>query len=238
MNRLVIERLAPHTIESGATDGIVGVSCAGTVEIVRKALIYVGATALVASLTACGGPAPVTSQSPSGAASPSASQPDPSVAPSSAAPEEVTPDPSQAPEVVPTPEAPKTTLPPVAQPSAQGGPWTTVNAKLTSGAEAMAASSLPESFRAFLASRIGVQDDADCTTKEVDVVAIHPDGFAYGTEESDCSSSQVVWGITEQQWHYINTFEDAIPCTEFVTNGVPPGVPGLRCLENNQAKDY
>lgn len=110
---------------------------------------------------------------------------------------------------------------------------------MTNAAQAEAASGLPESLRLFFASRLGVADDSDCTTSEIVVKAIHPDGFAYGTEDASCGSGHVVWGIDEDAWHYIVQFEDAIPCTEFVTNEVPPGVPGLRCLdENGDAKDF
>ncbi|NHB85410.1 hypothetical protein G7085_14425 [Tessaracoccus sp. HDW20] len=106
-------------------------------------------------------------------------------------------------------------------------------------AQAGAASSLPASLRAFLASRVGVEDDGGCTTTEVEIRAVHPDGFAFGSEESDCGGGQVIWGITEGQWHYITQFEDAIPCREFALNSVPEAVPGLRCLDDSgKAADY
>ncbi len=142
-------------------------------------------------------------------------------------------------ELEPLAETPTPTLPPVAQPTKVGGPWTPVDVTVTDAEQVKAADALPETFRTFLASRVGVEDDAGCTTSEVVVKAIHPDGFAFGSEESDCGGGQVIWGIDEGAWHYINQFEDAIPCTEFVTNEVPPGAPGLRCLdENGDAKDF
>ena len=78
-----------------------------------------------------------------------------------------------------------------------------------------------------------------CTTTEVVVKAVHADGFVFGSEESDCGGGQVIWGITEGQWNYIVQFGDAMPCRDFELNDIPPGVPGLRCLdEQNNAKDY
>lgn len=146
---------------------------------------------------------------------------------------------SQAPEVVPTAETPANNLPPVAQPSKRGGPWTGVSVTATTAAQIGAADGLPDTLRAFLGSRLGVEDDAGCTTSEVTVRAVHPDGFAFGSEDSNCGGGQVVWGITESQWHYIVQFEDAIPCREFTLNEVPTGVPGLRCTgDEGTAEDY
>lgn len=197
-----------------------------------------GACLLVAALSGCGS---------TPAATPSMWTPDPTQAPPTGEAELATAEAtvgsteqqSQAPEVVPSAEAPASSLPPVAQPPRNGGPWTTVDVTATSASQVMAATSLPETLRAFLTSRIGIEDDAGCTASQISVNAVHADGFAFGTEESNCGGSQVVWGITESQWHYIVAFEDAIPCREFTLNDVPTGVPGLRCLDaEGTAADY
>lgn len=139
----------------------------------------------------------------------------------------------------PPPENPFPSLPPVAQPSAQGGPWTQVDVTATTAGQIAAATALPESLRTFLGSRIGIEDDFGCTTTEVVIKAVHPDGYAFGSEDSDCGGGQVVWGITEQQWNYIVQFGDAMPCRDFESNAIPTGVPGLRCLDDSgDASDY
>lgn len=136
-------------------------------------------------------------------------------------------------EPAPTAESSGASLPPVAKPSPQGGPWTNVDVTATNAEQINAAGALPETLRAFLASRIGVEDVSGCTLTGVEVKAVHTDGYAYGSEESDCGGGQqVIWGIADDQWNYILAFEDAIPCSEFVTNEVPKGIKGLSCLDD------
>lgn len=136
-------------------------------------------------------------------------------------------------EPVPTGESQGATLAPVAKPSPKGGPWTNVNVTATSAAQIESDQALPDSLRAFLGSRLGVKDASGCTLTRVEVKAVHPDGYAFGTEDSDCGAGQhAIWGIADSQWSYIVAFEDAIPCSEFVTNEVPKGLEGLRCLDD------
>ena len=212
----------------------------GRVPGVRTPLMLAGVFALVAALSGCsagdGQPAP----GPSATALPEPTlAPPPTTQEATAVPSPSATGQSQAPEVIPTAESPSAPLPPVAQPSPVGGPWTSIDVTVTDAVQAQSAGALPESFRTFLASRIGVEDDAGCTTTEVDLRAVHPDGFVFGSEESDCGGGQAIWGITEGQWHYITQFEDAIPCREFTLNEVPVGVPGLRCLDDSgKAADY
>lgn len=129
-------------------------------------------------------------------------------------------------------------LPPVSQPTPQGGPWQKVDATLTSPDEARALTAVPESLRAFLAARIGHEDEAGCTMTEVDLRGVHPDGFAFGTEDTSCGGAHTVWGITEGRWEYIVQFQDAMPCEYLRQNDVPRGVPGLRCVGDEGAEDY
>lgn len=216
----------------------------------RRALIIAGASVLLTGLVACSGEAeaPSTAAQTTPAASPSMWTPDPTEPPPAGPSDEAEPSsatlapasPTAAPtSLAPTEEAPSPSGSPLAQPSAQGGPWTTVGLTATTPEEVSAATELPQSFRDFLVPRIGSEDDFGCTTTEVVVKAVHADGFVFGSEESDCGGGQVVWGITEGQWNYIVQFGDAMPCRDFELNDIPPGVPGLRCLdEQNNAKDY
>ena len=137
-------------------------------------------------------------------------------------------------ELEPTP-----TVSPIEQPSKAGGPWTPVSLAITSTTQLAAETQLPETFREFMGRRLGVEDDAGCTISAITVKGTHPDGFVFGSEDSTCGDSQAVWGITENAWHYIVAFGDAIPCTEFGHNQVPTGAPGLRCIgDDGQARDY
>lgn len=140
-------------------------------------------------------------------------------------------------EPVPSGESP-TLLPPVEQPVSQGGPWDTVGVTVTSAAEIDAVAAVPDSFRAFLHSRVGVEDEAGCTVTSITIKASHADGYVFGAEDSDCGDSQVVWGITENQWHYVVVFLEPMPCSDLTQNSVPTGTPGLRCTDNGEARDY
>lgn len=165
------------------------------------------------------------------------------VAPTSLPPLETASAPASAavePEPEPTLElAPTATLSPVAKPTPQGGPWTPVTASITTQADIDAATGLPESFREFLGVRIGYADETGCVTTHVSVSAVHPDGFVVGDESTTCGDSRTVWGITEGRWHYIVAFQDAMPCRDLTQNDIPPGVPGLRCLDDvGAARDY
>lgn len=155
--------------------------------------------------------------------------------------EPVTPDDAQ-PEETPATIAPggesPTTLAPVEQPTQQGGPWTELDLTLRSASDVTQHPELPESFREFLISRIGIEDEAGCTVESVDVRGIHPDGFAFGTEESNCGGLHTVWGIADSQWGYIVAFLDAPPCADIADNKIPVGAPGLRCTEDGAARDY
>ncbi|MDO5677172.1 MAG: hypothetical protein Q4G35_06655 [Propionibacteriaceae bacterium] len=131
------------------------------------------------------------------------------------------------------------TLPPVEQPEPQGGPWTKLDLTIRSGADAIKQDALPQSFKDFLVSRIGVEDEVGCSTKEVVLHGIHPDGFVYGLEESSCGGTQTVWGIADNQWNYIVAFLDAPPCADLAYNKIPAGAPGLRCTgDDGSAQDY
>ncbi|HMS35585.1 MAG TPA: hypothetical protein PKA93_00360 [Arachnia sp.] len=150
--------------------------------------------------------------------------------------------PSSTPTDSPTPplaeSTPPTSLPPVGQPDPQGGPWEKVGATLTTAADARALTSVPESLRAFLAARIGHEDDAGCTVTEVVLMGVHRDGFAFGTEDTTCGGAHTVWGIAEGQWEYVVQYEDAMPCEFVAQNDIPRGVPGLRCVGDEGAEDY
>lgn len=132
------------------------------------------------------------------------------------------------------------TLPPVEQPEPRGGPWQEVQATVTSEAEVAAATDLPESFRAYLGSRLGVEDDTGCSSTSYEVLAVHADGFAYGSEENTCHpSSFVVWGIEEGQWRYLLLFQDPPLCGELERMGLPVEVPGLACEGDDfQTRSY
>ncbi|GAA4890680.1 hypothetical protein GCM10025789_04020 [Tessaracoccus lubricantis] len=147
---------------------------------------------------------------------------------------------AESPEPVEAPTAESTTtLSPVEQPPQEGGPWTKLDLTLRSGADIIKATDLPESLRAFLTTRVGVEDETGCVTQEVTLHGVHADGFAYGTEESNCAGGEVVWGITDNAWHYIVQFGDAVPCADLAYNGIPEGAPGLRCLAaDGTAQDY
>lgn len=154
----------------------------------------------------------------------------------------VTPD-DAAPAETPATVAPgvesTTTLAPVDQPTQQGGPWTSPDVSLRSASDVTQQSELPESFREFLISRIGVEDDAGCTVENVELAGVHPDGFVYGTEESTCGGVQTVWGIADNQWNYLVAFLDAPPCADLAYNKIPAGAPGLRCTDDDgSARDY
>lgn len=132
-----------------------------------------------------------------------------------------------------------TTLEPVDKPVPQGGPWEKLGLTLRSGADVIQQEQLPQSFKDFLISRIGVEDLSGCTVEEVLVLGTHPDGYVFGSEESDCGGMQVVWGIADSQWNYIVAFLDAPPCADIAYNGIPEGAPGLRCTaEDGSARDY
>lgn len=188
---------------------------------------------LVAALSGCTGTAqPPQSDPPAPVASPSMWTPA-----ATEAPPELSASPAASPGS--TPENPFPSLSPIAQPTPEGGPWTAVDVTATTAAQITSATALPESLRTFLASRIGIEDDFGCTTSEVVIKAVHPDGYAFGSEDSDCGGGQVVWGITENQWNYIVQFGDAMPCGDFESNSIPKGVPGLRCVDDSgKATDY
>lgn len=135
--------------------------------------------------------------------------------------------------------APTGSLEPVAEPTPEGGPWTTIGTTISDPAELAGVTEVPESFHAFMAQRIGVEDDAGCTINSVELKAVHQDGYVFGAEDSSCGASQAVWGITEQAWHYIAVFGDAMPCTDLEHNDIPTGAPGLRCMDDaGQPRDY
>ena len=142
-------------------------------------------------------------------------------------------------EQVPTAES-TSMLPPVEQPTPSGGPWRQVDVTVTTADEAESAAALPETLRTFLASRVGVEDSAGCTLNEVSIQGVHEDGYAFGAEVSSCGgASHVVWGITENQWHYLVVYADPMPCADIAQNEVPPGTPGLRCTDDNDTvTDY
>lgn len=148
------------------------------------------------------------------------------------------PEPTELLPMMPVEENPST-LAPVEKPEPEGGPWEAMDVTLRSGADVIQQEDLPQSFKDFLVSRIGVEDEAGCTVEEVTLQGIHQDGYAYGAEESDCGGMQAVWGIADEQWNYIVAFLDAQPCEEFAHNQIPEGTPGLRCTdEDGTARDY
>lgn len=163
---------------------------------------------------------------PSGAGSESAT-------PASSAAQSPDPDPSEA---VPTEESlPATELPPVAQPSPQGGPWDEIGVTVSTPEELAAAQGIPDSLRAFLGTQLGVEDASGCTTTQIEVAAVHRDGYAFGSSDASCGSELVAWGIAESQWRYLVAFDDAMPCSDLALNHIPTGVPGLRCLDDEGA---
>lgn len=199
----------------------------------RKAVFLTGVLVGVVALTGC-------------ASSPTAPETTaPAVETTTAAPPE-----TSAPPTTPTPTAAvpsewetepagESSLPPVEQPVPAGGPWTELGVTLRSGSDVIQQTELPESFRDFLVSKIGVEDEVGCTLEEVEVLAVHDDGFVYGIEESSCGGAQTVWGIAGNQWNYIVAFLDAVPCADIAYNNIPAGAPGLRCLaEDGSARDY
>ncbi|WP_353081523.1 hypothetical protein [Tessaracoccus lapidicaptus] len=202
----------------------------------RDVMMAGAALAAVALLAACGAAVddPAQLPTPSGSAASA-------VAPTSLPPLETSPAPEEtAAEPEPSLElAPTATLSPVAKPTPQGGPWTAVTAAMSSRADVEAAAGLPASFQEFLGVRIGYADETGCVTTHVSVSAVHPDGFVVGDESTTCGDSRTVWGITEGRWHYIVAFQDAMPCRDLTQNDIPPGVPGLRCLDDvGAARDY
>lgn len=194
-------------------------ACRGSVERVRTPVTILAASLFVSALVGC-----TTSTEPPATPTATASA---SAGPTSAEP-------------VPTEESAGASLEPVAKPSPKGGPWTTVDVSAGSAEQIRSDGALPESLRIFLASRIGVEDVSGCTLTGVEVRAVHQDGYAYGSEASDCGGDQqVIWGIADGQWNYILAFEDAIPCTEFSTNEVPKGIPGVKCLtDTSESTNY
>ena len=180
------------------------------------------AALLLGVSAACTGPAASTPSSPAGLGTASPGSPSP----------EPTDSPPLAESTVPT------SLPPVGQPTPQGGAWEKVGARVTTAAEARALASVPESLREFLAARIGVEDHSGCTLTEVVLLAVHRDGFAFGTEDTTCGGAHTVWGIAEGQWEYVVQYEDAMPCEFVAQNDIPRGVPGLRCVGDEGAEDY
>lgn len=140
----------------------------------------------------------------------------------------------------PTAESePATSLAPVEQPTPVGGPWTSIDDEVTSAAEADALTDVPESLRAFLASRLGEDETTGCVTESIRLRGVHPDGFAFGAEDSSCGDGQSLWGISEGQWRYIVQFADPQPCYSFTRLDIPTGVPGLRCTDDaGRAVDY
>ena len=187
--------------------------------------MILASAALLGLAGACTGPVPV-----------------PPVAPSSGPGSPSPTTPSAAPTDSPTPplaeSTPPTSLPPVSQPAPQGGPWEKVGATLRSAEDAQGLTSVPESLRAFLAARIGHEDDAGCAVTEVVLLGVHGDGFAFGTEDTTCGGAHTVWGIAEGQWEYVVQYEDAMPCEFVAQNDIPRGVPGLRCVGDEGAEDY
>lgn len=201
----------------------------------RTSLKIAEASLLVAALAGCSGQSlPPASQTPSTAPASTPSQSGTEATP--ATPEATTPA-STAPSS-PAAPSPTPSLPPVEKPSPQGGPWQAVDLTATT-AEQLTSGALPATLAAFLATRLGVEDDFGCTTSEFVIKAVHPDGYAFGTEDADCGGGQVIWGVTEQQWNYIVAFGDAMPCRDLELNEIPPGAPGLRCLDDSgDARDY
>ncbi|MHA6525942.1 hypothetical protein [Tessaracoccus sp. G1721] len=199
----------------------------------RSAILAVGAVVVVSGLTSCTGAAQTPLQPTAGQTTPAAS-PMPSTTAAPAESAQPAPDPEPSLELAPT-----ASLSPVEQPTPEGGPWSAVAASLSSPEQARAQAGLPASFQEFLGVRLGYADETGCVTTQVDVRAVHRDGFVFGEEQTTCGDSLTVWGITEQRWHYIVAFQDAMPCADLTQNGVPTGVPGLRCLDaNGAATDY
>ena len=187
----------------------------------RRVTILASAALLLGLATACTEPATQPKPGPTTSSS-SAAAPSPTDSPTPPLAESTTP----------------TSLPPVSQPPSQGGPWEKVDATLTSPDDARALTSVPESLRAFLAARIGHEDDVGCTVTEVVLLGVHADGFAFGTEDTTCGGAHTVWGIAEGQWEYVVQYEDAMPCEFVAQNDIPRGVPGLRCVGDEGAEDY
>lgn len=130
-------------------------------------------------------------------------------------------------------------LTPIAEPTPEGGPWTAMDVTAGSAAELADTEAIPDTFHTFMEQRIGIEDDAGCTISSVEIKAVHTDGYIFGSEDSTCGVTQVVWGITDQAWNYIVAFLDVMPCADLEMNGVPAGAPGLRCVDaQGQATDY
>lgn len=142
--------------------------------------------------------------------------------------------------VVPSGEmAPTPLLSPIPEPTPQGGPWTALDLDIRDSAQLADASELPDTFRAFMGQRLGVEDEAGCTITAIEAKGVHVDGYVYGAEESTCGTTQAVWGIKDNAWNYVVVFLDTMPCADLEMNGVPPEAPGLRCMaEDGSATDY
>ncbi|WP_143028265.1 hypothetical protein [Tessaracoccus flavus] len=198
---------------------------------------------VLALVAACSPGPEVTPTPPASVAAPSSAPVEPAPSSAAAPSTSAVPAPSETVDpstVEPSGElAPTGSLSPVPQPTPQGGPWTTVGETYSDAAAVAGASLLPESFRAFLGQRLGVEDEAGCTMTEVEVKTVHRDGFVFGSEAGTCGSAQTVWGITEGAWHYIVAFQDVMPCRDLELNGIPTGAEGLRCMDDSgAAKDY
>lgn len=168
---------------------------------------------------------------------PAATEPPPTVDATPVTPDDAAPGPTES-TTAPTAET-TTTLTPIEQPEPQGGPWQELDLTLRSGADVIQQDDLPQTFKDFLVSRIGVEDESGCTVEEVTLHGIHRDGYAYGVEDSDCGGMQTVWGIADNQWNYIVAFLDAPPCEDVAYNNIPEGAPGLRCTDDDgSARDY
>lgn len=134
--------------------------------------------------------------------------------------------------------APATSLASVEQSSPQGGPWTVVDAEVTSAAQLESLDAVPPSLRSFLASRLGEDEMTGCITESIRLRGVHPDGVAFGAEDSTCGDGQSLWGIDDGQWQYLLQFADPQPCYTFERLDIPVGVPGLRCTEDGKGVDY
>ena len=130
-------------------------------------------------------------------------------------------------------------LPPVEEPTPQGGPWDQVEVSVSDVDQANAESGLPESFVDYMVARLTVEDEAGCTTTAFEISAQHRDGFVFGAEESPCHNGFAVWGIDEGEWRYLTLFEDPPQCAELAELGVPVDVPGLSCEDEDfQVRSY
>ena len=147
------------------------------------------------------------------------------------------------------PSIPVTSAPDPSSPSAesssgltqsdQANAWIAMSAQLSTPEDVWSFSEAPEGFQDFASFFVGVVDESGCTP-EIEIYAVHADGWVYGTSGyAECGGGAwIIWSDRDGAWTELFGMQDILYCTEFSNEGVPEGTGQLECLADGGTRYY